>query len=402
MSKHGKVKRNLFGKFYALYLIAIVVLLVIVCVNVFFTLVKYEKSQPVNYVLSLVNHAGKSDKSVGTYLQDNFFSENAEFAYGDVKEKSKEFYNTISKSQLEAKKDLLNSSENMLVYNVLADEHPFVTIAIKEVKSVKKMLGLLKIPTYELQYVFLRDSASSKTNLALSEDGYFSSSIVFPADFTLCVDGTPFRGLDQYEETEIADFESISQYSMVPKGRKYKVDLPFEGKLSVLNDAGEEVSISYLGGTYYAAADYSSTENGDAILAQIGDPIAMYKLWARFTRLADVGGAANGLYVVWDECKFLPDSDMYNLAYDWATQIDITFVSDYYGYYFENEKMTNFVQYNDKFCSCDVHVELNVNTYSSGYRTDSFDNRMFFIYNDDTSIAKKGWYWVGQYDITGR
>lgn len=402
MSRHGKVKRNRFGKFYAGYLLLIAALMLVLFLNVRGTLVKYEKSQPENYVISLLEHAGKNDKALGSYLQDNFFGDNAKYAYGDAAERSREFYNTVAHSKLEAKKDLANSEGSKLIYNITADEKPFVTVAMTEKSIKKKMLGLLSIAEYNLDFAFLRDPDSTKKNLKISENGTLEYTLVLPEDFSVCVDGKPIALGDNTEPAVIDDFESISQYPMVPDGVRVSLEFPFEPNLSVQNSSGKEVAMNLFGGVYYAAADYSGSAEAPAVFSEIGDPIEMYKLWIRFTRMADVPGSYYGLYTVKDGCRFLPGSDMDTFAENWAHQVDITFVSDYDDYSFTKKEAGNYVVYNDKFCSCDVHIDETIWVTGVGERTDSYNNRMFFIYNEDTGIAPKGWYWVGQLDLTGR
>ena len=110
----------------------------------------------------------------------------------------------------------------------------------------------------------------------------------------------------------------------------------------------------------------------------------------------DVGGYYHGLYTVLDECRILPGSKLEEMAESWASSIDITFVSDHYGYYFLNESVDNYIMYNDEFCSADVKFDEVISVAGVGDRTVEYQNRMFFVKQNGE------WYWVGQLDLTGR
>ena len=135
MAKKRK-KKNLFGKFYFAYLFVILAALVLLFFHVRSVMVDYEKSQPDNYVIALLNHAGKGDKALGDYLQEHCFAQDE---YGDPKTRSNEFYNTDAHAKLTAAKNLSYSEGDVFVYDVNADDKPFITVAIEK-SGEKRML----------------------------------------------------------------------------------------------------------------------------------------------------------------------------------------------------------------------------------------------------------------------
>ncbi len=388
-----KRKKNLFGKFYFAYLFIILAALVLLFFYVRGVLVDYEKSQPENYVIDLLKHAGKGDKALGDYLQENCFSDE----YGDPKARSNEFYNTDAYSKLTATRNLRYSEDNVFVYDVAADEKPFVTIAIEK-SGEKRMLGIFNVSSYKLKYAFIRNPELSKTSFKLSDEGTVSFSVVLPRDFRLQFNGADVD-ISSASDSPIEDFAYFSEYDAVPTGAKMDFTLHYDPVIKVLNNVGEEVKLNLQvtpeENVYYAAADYGTDEAQKAEVTKVGNFLSMYKLWARFMT-DDVGGYYHGYYDVKEGCKIMPGSKLEDQAWAWATSIDITFVSDHWSIEFENEKVDNYVLYNENFCSADVSFDEIVQVSGVGARTIAYNNRMFFVREDGE------WFWVGQLDLTGR
>ena len=276
-----KRKKSLFGKIYFAYLIFIIAALALLFFHVRSVMVEFEESQSDNYVIALLNHAGKGDKALGAYLQDNCF---AATDYGDPAERMNSFYNTDAHSKLEAKKNLSYSEGDVFVYDVTADEKPFVTVAIEK-SGEKRMLGIFNVSSYKLKYAFVRNPEIPKPSFKLSDEGTVSFSIVLPDDFTLKFNGAV---VDTSAGTEgiIEDFAAFSSYGPVPKGTRMDFTLHYDPIITVENNVGEEVrlnlDVSSEGNLYYAAADYGSDDAQKAAVTQVGDFLSMYKLWARF------------------------------------------------------------------------------------------------------------------------
>ncbi|MBR0482425.1 MAG: hypothetical protein IJJ48_08145 [Firmicutes bacterium] len=393
MAKKRK-KKNLFGKFYFAYLFVILAALVLLFFHVRSVMVDYEKSQPDNYVIALLKHAGKGDKALGDYLQENCFAQDE---YGDPKTRSNEFYNTDAHAKLTAAKNLSYSEGDVFVYDVNADDKPFITVAIEK-SGEKRMLGIFNVSSYKLKYAFVRNPETKKPSFKLSDEGTVSFSVVLPKDFTLQFNGADVD-ISGASESPIEDFSYISDYDQVPTGAKMDFTLHYDPIIKVMNNVGEEVKLNLditpEGNIYYAAADYGTDSAQEAEVKKVGDFLSMYKLWARFMT-DDVGGYYHGYYEVKEGCKIMPGSKLEDQAWQWATSIDITFVSDHWSIEFENENVDNYILYNDDFCSADVRFDEIVNVSGVGPTTVKYNNRMFFIREDGE------WYWVGQLDLTGR
>ena len=72
---------------------------------------------------------------------------------------------------------------------------------------------------------------------------------------------------------------------------------------------------------------------------------------------------------------------MYEMAWGWATQVDITFVSNHRlkNPVFTNEKLENFIIYNDNAFSVEVTLEKNM-IVNGEDKVDKMHDRLYFIY----------------------
>ena len=75
---------------------------------------------------------------------------------------------------------------------------------------------------------------------------------------------------------------------------------------------------------------------------------------------------------------------MYKYAYKWATNVDITFISQHTfdNPAFSNIKVSNFEIYNENAFSCEVYLEKNMLLTKRGNRKiqDVMNEKMYFAY----------------------
>ena len=254
-----KKKGSAFWRFYRTLLLLIIFALAAVFIYVRGVMIEYEKSQPDNYVVNLFKHAGKSDKALGQYLQENCFGENSDNAiYGDPAKRSADFYNTVAFSDLETTLDLRNYDAEAPTYSVTVDGKPFASVRIKKGES-KNKLGILNISKWSFDSIVLQNPEEEDASVEFNENGKFDYTLVMPADFVLKVDGVEVKSFPNAEETVLPEFENMIFFPDVPKGQKITLkDLCFEPVVTVENNEGKEVSITRENGVYYAV----DVENG--------------------------------------------------------------------------------------------------------------------------------------------
>ena len=109
-----------------------------------------------------------------------------------------------------------------------------------------------------------------------------------------------------------------------------------------------------------------------------------------------------GFEKVCTTCKILPDSKLEELARKWSKGVDITFVSNHSSLKWGEENVSNFQKYSDNLISCDVYLEEQILVNGTGWVIQTYNNRLYFMYEDGPAVKTPGWYWVGQLDLTGR
>ncbi len=213
-------------------------------------------------------------------------------------------------------------------------------------------------------------------------------SVVVPQEFSVKINGisadeicTPWTSAhpDAAQLLKQADVQ-------LPDLKTYEFALLKDtAEVEVTDSTGKvtKYTISYENGLWLNGVS-GSDEIPEDISAEI-DVLEAAKCWSKFMT-NDFGGAAPGLAAV--RKYLLSTSDYYDYAKQWATGIDITFLSAHSLDSFSNERVTDFNRYSDTCFSVSVYFEKNMTLYHggsyAGTRTDTFNSVMYFVYADDT------------------
>lgn len=366
--REARKKKNTY-KIYAGIALAVLLVFLIIFLSVRNLMVAYERNAPENYVVWLVKEANeKSD--LGKFLEEHNFSDSR---YGNGEARKEAFYSAIKEGEITASLVPGNYDTTHPSYNIQLNGNPFMQIELNELASKSKLGGIMTISDWGIDYAFIRNTDKQ---IKLSESGKLDFEIVMPEDFTLLIDGEK-ANLEPAEEVELEEFKLASKTVAVPKGVRYEItDLAYEPNLSALNNGGEKIEFEKdSNGNYYAKPEFAATKEAEEFIMKIVDPLGIGENWSRLMT-DDLGGDLHGFYTAINGCRLLYNTDPYNQAYKWVTSVDITFVSAHTLMGFANEKVSNFVKYNDSLYSCDVYFEKNM--LVNGQKTDVFNNRLFF------------------------
>lgn len=192
-----------------------------------------------------------------------------------------------------------------------------------------------------------------------------------------------------------SDYQYLAEYIEVPQLLEYH----FEGLTKAPTFTVQD---NLLQTTHYILANGGELtiieQNGENTLpdwlsAQV-DPLAIAKKWSLFMT-DDLEGSLNGYY---NMRNYLIRGSYYDtVAYQWATNVDITFISDHVlrNPAFSKESVSNVVIYSRECFSCDIYFEKHMTLTRTGKAQDDiFHRRMYFIYLDDTDDGKENPHWV--------
>ncbi|MBE6707887.1 MAG: hypothetical protein E7578_01420 [Ruminococcaceae bacterium] len=243
--------------------------------------------------------------------------------------------------------------------------------------------------------VVVRDSIGSevsydeKTKLSITE--YI---VQIPSNYVICsADGSVSVPVSTAECTDINDYKYVSQYTEMPKNAVYRLGIIGEDTDFIIRDnLGNTVDYTLDGHTLKIEGQASSPEIPADVYSK-DDVLSNARKWSLFMT-ADLGGANHGYGQV--EEFLLPDSYLEEVAYKWATGVDITFTSVHRldNPPFSEESVTNYIKYNSECFSVDVRLTKVMHLNSGDDVTDTMNCRFYYIYRD-------GWYVADIQEIIG-
>lgn len=108
----------------------------------------------------------------------------------------------------------------------------------------------------------------------------------------------------------------------------------------------------------------------------------------------DLTGQRHGFYKM--EKYLIADSYMHEVAWDWATGVDITFTSPHTlaKNPFTTADIGNFVAYSDTCFSCDILLEKPMYITRANTVIDTMHSTFYFVLCDDTDDGKDNPHWA--------
>lgn len=332
-------------------------------------LIEYERSDPENYIRYALQHI--SDQDLTKIIQDNELIK-------DPLENNHESILISYKKILNNKALAINKVEDN-IYDIFINKRKIFTIEIKEQKQVKK-LGLLTYPIWQVENL-----------IPYLNRGIVYVDIYVPINYQVNINGKKLTNKYLISLDKITDLEDMYYYENMPKIAKYQVNnLIAEPEIVVTNLKNEPVKIkadSYLIDLSNSFSKYNTYEEARQYLSSDIDIMKIAEQWSLFLT-KDLTGNNNGFATI--KNNFIEESNMYKTARSWAYGIDITFTSNHYltSPPFTNEKVSNFIIYDENAFSCEVYLEKNM-IVKGNPKTDIMHDDLYFIkYNGNWKLIK--------------
>ena len=188
---------------------------------------------------------------------------------------------------------------------------------------------------------------------------------------------------DDYKTGKVIDnpdFVNVSKYVTMPKSVEYKLTgFVNKPEIKIYNASGREVTanVDAKGNVSVAASGNSA----DMPSERKEEALNMAKIWDNFLT-NDLSGSGHGLATV--QQYLIEDSYYWNLAKDYASSADITFISDHTlsGNPYTGVTVDNYIEYNDDCYSCHIAFTKNMTLTSGGARKDVIDSTFYFVKYD--------------------
>ena len=221
----------------------------------------------------------------------------------------------------------------------------------------------------------------------------FDCTVTIPTNYELLINGKQPETEPQVKDNP--DYQYIAEYTEVPQLLEYHFEGLAKAPTFNITDNLDNLINHCLtkGGELILTEQKGLDALPDVLTAQL-DPLDIAKKWSLFMT-NDLEGSLNGYYNMRN--YLVRDSYYDTVAYQWATNIDITFISDHYfrDPAFSKESVTNVVLYSDTCFSCDIYFEKHMTLTRTGkLQDDIFHRRMYFTYLDDTNDGKENPHWV--------
>ena len=217
-------------------------------------------------------------------------------------------------------------------------------------------------------------------------------AITVPEDYAVLINGEPiseeyFTG--EYEDTDI--FSYVSEYTGIHGRKNYLIpDVGVELDIRITDSGGNDVTPEVDNYTY--TVDY---ERGTAMPEELSAyALTAAESWG-LMMILDLPGDCNGFYNLAQYLIF--DSYYYNMAYEFATGTDITFVSPHT---LKDPAITDvvvddYVRYCENCFSC--HIAYNVQmvlTLNGVDAVNATDSHYMFVNYDDSDDGEDNPHWA--------
>lgn len=216
---------------------------------------------------------------------------------------------------------------------------------------------------------------------------YRNGDSVFVRDVVVSVPSNykvTFLGEDassyQTDREEIRKYRYCSEYVEMPELVTYTFKRAVASTgITIFDNLGNEVAPDFSNNSFVVTEQAPVSKLPEKISAEI-DPLAVVKLWSDYLT-DDLSGKNHGF----DTMKkyLLTDSYIYDVAYKWSKNIDITFVNAHETPEFTDAQISNPVIFSDKLFSVDAYVEKTfVVTQNKEFITHKI-NSTFYFYKSD-------------------
>ena len=371
-----KKRQTKFKKRLKVYIFFLCILAVIFLAYVMNTLYQYEDSFTDNYMAEVVKDVTKTAKKgkISKLCDVNSLEvnklDNSEKNYNDV------IKQIFKNSQITYKINEKTKNSSNPVYSIYANNQKIMEVTLK-VKEKKQRLGLFTYLVWDVENYKMA-----------SERGIEYYDIYVPSNYTVEVNGTKLDESYISNKTANDDYDKFKEYVKLPTMVNYELNnFLVTPTIKIKDNKGNEVNSLIKNNKIEIANSYTTASTYEEAKKSLAGDIDILKLaenWSLFLTDDLKGGTQHGFSLL--RPYLIKGSSFYQMAYAWATSIDITFVSNHTlkNPAFTNESLKDFVIYNEKAFSCSVYLEKNMKIANGNDKVDIMHDKLYFVYYDDS------------------
>ena len=355
-----------------IFSIIIASLISIFLIYTYRSLVLYERNLVENYINYLIkNGALDNENSESLFKISALEKDNAK-----IKDGIKKLYKSDSLSYEENKKE---SHDDTYVYDIYNHDVLISKVTLKKKKEYKVM-GILTSNEWEIE-----------SYINYFSHGLYTYEITIPETYKLYINDKLVGSDYITESSDLEGFEDLTKFIAVDKKNIYTIEnLVYEPQIKITDENDKEVQYKLNGNKINVNRECIKVDTLEEANKYLKNPVLdILSLAENYSLFLtdDLGGERHGLYKLTP--YMLEDTVLYDRAYSFSRSADILMVAThtFRNPRFSNEKLENFIIYNDSVFSVDVHLEKNM-VVSYKDKVDILNDRFYFIYYND------GYKWV--------
>ena len=380
-NRRGKSK---FKRILKRYICVLVVISIIFLIYVMNTLYQYEDSFTDNYMEEFCIEITRAAKSGKLNKYCDFSNEKYNDLERNKENTQKSVEEVIKNSNITCKLDKNNKSTQETTYGLYANDSKIMDVTLN-VKKQNKRLGMFSYPTWQVK--------ECKLN---SDRGIFYYDIMVPSNYTVRVNSSKLSKNYISDSKTNDDYKVFSKYMDLPKMVNYKLDnFVSQPEIVIEDETGKKLEYEIKNHRLELSSLFRTSDTYDEAkhyLEKEIDVLDIAKKWSLFLT-DDLKGERHGFNEL--NQYLVKGTNIYNMAYSWATSIDITFTSKHTlkDPTFTNTKISNFEMYGKKAFSCIVYLEKNMKLANGSDKVDRMHEKLYFVYYDDTNDGENNPHW---------
>ena len=221
----------------------------------------------------------------------------------------------------------------------------------------------------------------------------YDYTVTLPDNFKISVNGKD--ALNYITGTQDnSTYRYCEEYATMPKLVTYEFTKAIsEPVVEISDNLGQKVECIFENYTFVQTAQAGLDTIPEDVAAKV-DVLEIAKMWSKLMT-DDLKGTNHGFGTM--KQHLITGSYLYNVAYQYVTNVDITFVATHVleNPPFSGERITNYVSYGENIFSCDIYFLKHMDLYTRDLKTtDEMNSTFYFMYYDETNDGKDNPHWV--------
>lgn len=378
MKNNNKKTKSKFGRNMRIYILFLCTLSIIFLIYVMNTLYQYEASFTDNYMNEYITEITRSAKSgkLNKYCDFNNMQVNDLEKDKDKNNYKKSVEELIKNSNVSYKLEKNNKSAQEVIYGIYANDSKIMSVTLN-VKKQNQRLGMFSYPTWQVKECKLG-----------GDRGVFYYDIMVPSNYTVKVNSNKLNESYISDSKTDSNYEIFTKYTDLPKMINYKLDnFTTQPDIVIEDENGNKLDYEVKNHKVEVSSLFKSVDTYDEAKKYIAkeiNPLDIAEKWSLFLT-DDLKGERHGFTGL--SQYLVKGTSLYNMAYSWATSVDITFTSKHTlkDPAFTNTKVSDFEIYGKNAFSCIVYLEKNMKIANGNDKVDVMHDKLYFAYYDDTN-----------------